>query len=195
VGVREVIRLPRTTSSASPLGLTPVTIDGTEYYAEITIYSPPTEFVRVENAMMPDPHWRQVDHAGHVHFWAGTDRAWRAETTLPSLRRLSARVRCDGSCNDPGCTGWTRSLYACRVCAAWVTPGFVPDLAARAIGLPITAGPATAELKIRGAWPVARENLRVELLGRTGVGIVDEIGCDFSEESWFTVSVILDDAP
>jgi hypothetical protein len=106
---------------------------------EMTIEPAPVVWARSERATTPDETWSYTDPAGHLHCHdPGPTGPW------PTLTRLRAHVRCDGTCGDPGCDGWTHPLWCCTTCRAWVTPRYVPDWHARNVGDPVQTGPATA---------------------------------------------------
>lgn len=184
-----------------PTTMQPVvaTLEGREYLTESVHYEPaPPEYVRSCHAVLPDPEWRFTDHAGHVHWWRDTARDWKPATALPTLHRLHAVVTCDGSCGEDGgnCGGYHQTMYACKVCAAWVSPRFVPDYAARTIGIRVPSSePDRMRLELRGAPPESawdRGEIAVAVLGRTGRGRVGEMQFGLDESASFTVDVCLD---
>jgi len=167
-----------------------VWIEGQEYPAQVTMHAPRVEYVRSYSATKPDPAWRYVDPAGHEHRWR--------DASLPTLHQVHARVRCDGTCGDPGCEGGVRALYACRTCAAWVRPGWVPDYAARTTGTPVPVSPGMVEIEVEGMWPnERREGLRVVLFDRSLVGTMTEWSIESGVDGWtrprFTVCAPLPD--
>lgn len=129
-----------TTRNTIPMVLTfPDTTIPPQTVYEMTVEPAPVFWARSDRATMPDETWSYTDPAGHLHRYdPGPTGPW------PTLTRLRAHVRCDGTCGDPGCVGWTRPLWCCTTCKAWVTPRYVPDWHARNVGDPVQTGPATA---------------------------------------------------
>lgn len=89
------------------------------------------ERVRSERAVLPDLFWETADPAGHWHRWV--------DGTLPTCRKGSRHVPCDGSCGGI-CEGegYDVTEWRCLQCDAVIEPGYVPDEQARGPGIPIS---------------------------------------------------------
>lgn len=74
-----------------------------------------TEMIEITPMSEPDPHWRQVDDAGHVHMAARADdgRVW-----YPTLETYPEDHECTTWCEDDGCP----SFLGCRLCRERISP-------------------------------------------------------------------------
>lgn len=145
-----------------------VVIDGNgPYRCEVEIRQE-VEMVRSDLAAKPDAQWEHTDSRGHFH-------AFAADGTLPTVRKDFEHVPCDGACGfESGCEGYDRPIYECLICSERVEPRYVPDHAARTVGVPVE-GPKSAIITLHTceALPEKKISLRVTHKGGEMIGIGD----------------------
>lgn len=73
------------------------------------------ERIDVTTSHEPDPGWRFVDAAWHMH-------AWSKDGALPTLKAVQKEIVCTDPDHDDGCEGYWLTEYFCRICDVKVTP-------------------------------------------------------------------------
>lgn len=123
-------------------------INGGDFHAAEVRFDEAVDWIRSENAVMPDPAWEHTDSNGHFHAFAEGGKT-------PTLREHSVHVDCDGSCGGV-CEGegYDEPRWKCVICGEEVKPAFIPDLAARTTGIPVvTSRSATVTVRGEGSLP------------------------------------------
>lgn len=159
--------------------------DGTPWPCEVTIDQ---EWINVssDRAVKPDAKWTHIDGNDHFH-------AFATKGELPTLKRETVEVPCDGSCGgECNGEGYTVPRYTCLICGEEIEPRYVPDMDARSPGATIP-GRKSATVVVHSDRPLGNIGDEVTVRIRTedeeliGVARIGNINGEFgSEQRWET---------